>query len=76
MSKVWVRTQDRERLTLVKDVVAMVKDMEGQEGYKIITLGATIGFFESKLRAMQVIDQIQELLGGEKDTEIYEVPEE
>ena len=84
--ELWIRSQDREGL--IKCDCAMIltdsEDGENIRGYKIVgyfenARYGTLGFYISKTRALEVLDEIETEIQnyvGTKNEIVYQMPEE
>lgn len=66
--ELWIRSQDKKRLTKIEDVY-MVEDEDGKDNilsfpkyYIGNTLVGHLGVYKSKERALEVLDEIQNIL--------------
>lgn len=60
--ELWIRSQDKETLRLAEMLdIYDLSDSEGQ-CWAIEESGTTIGYYKSKKRALEVLDEIQELI--------------
>lgn len=80
----WIRSQDREKLYLVKDIciIGKFRYEDGKDKntinqivdeYEILGSEHLLGTYETKRRTLEVLDEIQERL---KDNCVYEMPKE
>lgn len=68
----WIRSQDKEKLICSNDISIAPITEYGKtiKGYKIVgffdknTEYEELGFYDSKERSLEVLDEIQELLGS------------
>ena len=60
--ELWIRSQDKETLKLAE--MLDIYDLSDNEGqcWAIEECGTTIGYYKSKERALEVLDEIQELI--------------
>lgn len=78
----WVRTQDKMSLIEVQGFQICYIKNEDEEYWEIYTIGTSLGKYNSKERALEVLDEIQKLLIAMPRTEIpfnnivYQMPEE
>ena len=78
----WVRTQDKMSLIEVQGFQICYIKNEDEEYWEIYTIGTSLGKYNSKERALEVLDEIQKLLIAMPRTEIpfnyivYKMPEE
>lgn len=87
--ELWIRSQDKETLKLAE--MLDIYDLSDNEGqcWAIEECGTTIGYYKSKKRALEVLDEIEDLIMGKTlekhinkfDTynsekiKVYEMPE-
>ena len=89
--EVWVRSQDRERFSLTKDVRCgiykkcaldkkmhtMKEFMESGEAYCVESNLEVFGEYHTKERCLEIIDEIQSLFCDfERSSIVYEMPKE
>lgn len=78
--ELWIRSQDREKLLKCNDIAILnnminEKEITRFKGYKIVgknTEYEDLGIYETKERALEVLDEIQNIL---KPTAILDTPD-
>lgn len=72
--ELWIRSQDKEKLIKCNDIAISTDSEDGKtiRGYKIVgyfdknTEYEELGFYSSKIRALEIIDEIQSKLNCNK----------
>ena len=70
--ELWIRSQDRERLTKVHDLRIYYAK---QEDVWVIEDCDDLAFYKTKERALEVLDEIEQFIVS-IDCEIYQMPKE
>lgn len=78
--KLWIRSQDRKRLTKVEDIY-MVEDKDNFTSYIGNNIVGHLGEYKKVGRALEVLDEIQKLLDTFEPKNmakmiVYEMPQE
>ena len=60
--KLWIRRQDKESLELTTYLQIIYLDELGQENKWVIEGGSYLGYYKTKERALEVLDEIQNLM--------------
>lgn len=61
--ELWVRSQDKEKLLLVKELYVFGNEPMTNKTYKIVNnCNENLGIYKSKQRALEVLDEIQNIL--------------
>ena len=61
--KLWIRSQDRVNLKIVSDIMVL-------KNGEILCSGESFGKYKNKQRALEVLDDIQDLLMGDLENHI------
>lgn len=67
--ELWIRSQDGRKLVIAKDFIV-------DEGNFIVVNGIRMGYYKTEKRAIEILDDIDKLLDGEYDFEMYRLPQE
>ena len=77
--ELWIRSQDKESLLLVKEIW-IKKDNSGLYGLwndnQNTYLRYCLGYYKTKERALEILDDIQFYLRAKNELFIYEMPKE
>lgn len=78
MSKIWVRTQDEDELILcdgfyVKYLDAYIIAIRNVNKYQIFQ---TLGVYSTKERALEVLNEIEEIINSDDETGVYHMPKD
>ena len=80
--ELWIRSQDKEKLVKVNDIAIESDSEEGKtiRGYNIVGNYEILGFYTLHSRALEILDEIQEIMTNLADSNLkiiqYEMPKD